>query len=245
MHVDRSTMAPVSESISQRIKTAMARADMKQKDLVAASGLAQNYVTNALKRDQRRMDADIAARFAAALGVSVAWLLTGREDGYEVPELKPLAVREPTPTPPPAKSDTRRIASHYEDPEMEGVFASAIRHAPEAPTGKQVVTSKVFVREKMTKMVDGIDMVDFVLSVFEAVRELDEQGHLGDPEDPATHTRIMAWLAAQSRARRTPREVEVADARKRRLLEEAAANPEEEPPSAEPVKAAPRRKGGR
>lgn len=180
---------------------------------------------------------DVATLVANAIGLPVSDLLSGR--GASLTTLP-----DPTPTPPPAKSDTRRIATHYDDPQVEGYFSSAIRHAPEEPTGKQIVTSKVFLREKMTKMVDGIDMVDFALGVIEAVQELDKAGQLGEPDDPATHTVILAYLTAQSRARRTPREVALADARKRQLLEESA-NPEDDPPSAEPAKVAPRRKGGR
>lgn len=166
-----------------------------------AIGVSQSLLSRFLS-GKTGSSANVAIAVAGLLGVPVGELLGPAS-------AKMLEARSPrpeeSPTPPPVKSDTRRIASHYDDPEMEGYFASAIRHAADDLTGKQIVTGKVFLREKMTRMVDGIDMVDFALSVLEAVQALDREGKLGEPEDPATHTRILAWLAAQSRARRTPR----------------------------------------
>src|SRR5574343_97466 len=225
-------------TLANRIAAAMKARGLNQNQLAKATGLTAGYLDKVQARNSKAMKLENAQAIAGALGVSVSWLLTGEGEGPDG-----LAVA-PEPTPLPAKSDTRRIATHYDDPQVEGYFASAIRAAPEVPTGKQIVTSKVFLREKLTKMSDGGDMVDFALGIIEAVQALDRQGQLGEPEDPATHTRILAYLTAQSRARRTPREVAMAEARKRQLLEESA-NPEDDPPSAEPAKVAPRRKGGR
>ena len=233
------------------------------------SGHVAAYVQSRLREEDAKFGRGYVAKTAEAVGYSAPHISNAKNEGrmgrelmealaahwgMSFEEMKRVALGQqaapdvsqasPEPTPPPAKSDTRRIATHYEDPQVEGYFASAIRHAPEEPTGKQIVTSKVFLREKMTKMVEGVDMVEFALGVIEAVQVLDKAGQLGEPEDPATHTVILAYLTAQSRARRTPREVALADARKRQLLEESA-NPEDDPPSAEPAKVAPRRKGGR
>lgn len=234
------------QTFAERLRLAMDARGLNANQLAIKAGVAPAYFSTAFKRNTKAVTMEQARKIAPALGVRAVWLMSG-EPPMTGPGDEPLALetREPTPMTPPAKSDTRRIATHYEDPQVEGYFASAIRHAPEEPTGKQIVTSKVFLREKMTKMVEGVDMVEFALGVIEAVQVLDKAGQLGEPEDPATHTVILAYLTAQSRARRTPREVALADARKRQLLEESA-NPEDDPPSAEPVKVAPRKsKGGR
>lgn len=206
-----------------------------------AVGFSAAHISNAMHHG--RIGEGLATAIAKMWGMTLDELKRVATGHDEAPA---LVAPEPTPHTPPVKSDTRLISSHWETPEVEGWFASAIRHAVHEPTGKQITVSKVFTREKMTRMVDGVDMVDFVLSVLEAARDLDERGQLGEAEDPATHTRIMAWLAAQSRARRTPRELAHAADRKARLLAEAQESPEDEPPSAEPVKTAPRKvKGSR
>lgn len=227
-------------TLANRIAAAMKARGLNQNQLARATGLTAGYLDKVQRRNSRTMVPDNVGAIAKTLGVSVAWLTTGEGEG---PDGLPAAP-EPAPTPPPAKSDTRRIATHYDDPEVEGYFASAIRQSPDEPTGKQIVTSKTFLREKMTRMVEGVDMVDFALGVIEAVQALDRQGQLGEPEDPATHTRILAYLTAQSRARRTPREMAMAEARKHLLIEESA-EPEDDPPSANLPKVVPRKTKGR
>ncbi len=225
---------------NERVRAAMERLKNERyegsgSEMARDLGLKQPQVSKFL-RGLSGTSEHVAAVVARAMGIPLTDLLSNRSAQSASPE--------PTPHTPPVKSDTRLISSHWETPEVEGWFASAIRHAVHEPTGKQITVSKVFTREKMTRMVDGVDMVDFVLSVLEAARDLDERGQLGEAEDPATHTRIMAWLAAQSRARRTPRELAHAADRKARLLAEAQESPEDEPPSAEPVKTVPRKAKG-
>lgn len=86
-----------SVGIGKRIADLMAAAGINQVQLAQRSGLHQGYIANVLKRNQRSMSTDIASKFAAALGVSTAYILTGK-DGGDVP----AAVESP---PPPPTSD--------------------------------------------------------------------------------------------------------------------------------------------
>jgi transcriptional regulator with XRE-family HTH domain len=149
------------QTFAERLRLAMDSRGLNANQLAIRAGVAPAYFATAFKRNTRTVSQDQAKKLAPALGVRAAWLMSG-EPPMTGPGDEPLPhppAVEPTPHTPPVKSDTRLISSHWDTPEVEGWFASAIRHAAHEPTGKQITVSKVFTREKMTKMVDGVDMV--------------------------------------------------------------------------------------
>lgn len=60
-------------------------------------GLTPQALSNLIKRDSKRSEWDEA--IAEALGVSVMWLVYGREENYQGGEVRILTAREPLPEP--------------------------------------------------------------------------------------------------------------------------------------------------
>lgn len=63
----------------------------------AVDGLTPQALSNLINRDSRRSEWDEA--IASALGVSVIWLVYGRDDAYPAADVRVLNAREPLPDP--------------------------------------------------------------------------------------------------------------------------------------------------
>ena len=206
----------MSQTFAHRLRMAMDARGLNANKLAAKCGISPAYFSTAFKRNTKTVSLDQAEKIAPALGVRVAWLMSGEAPMTGSGDA-PVVLPEPTPHMPPVKSETRevrsvRAADLWSPLDVDGWIGEALQRPDHPIYSRNVIaTAKVLVRDRTMKM-DPAVIVDFCAAALAAAHHLEKEGMLGEPEDEATKSDILAAMMRPAKvAPRPGRETSAAE----------------------------------
>jgi transcriptional regulator with XRE-family HTH domain len=175
-------------TIASRIQAAMTEAGLNQNQLATRTGLTPGYLSNLFKRNPRRIDSDIAAKIAAALGVTSSWILTGSA---------PRTSNDTSPMAPPVSGE------HTTDEAADQLIAAAFD--PTCHEYVDAIPVRASLKVAAPLLRADMDPVDYVRRMLDTVARRRRDGKTVTPD--TLHGATFSDLSAEAREYRAQVEV--------------------------------------